>query len=285
MQARLRCGGKRRLRNIKRMPMSKERIAKSKMLANDPDMISGIHNYCDKWCERCTFTSRCAVYAMGAEDESALAAKDVENGEFWSGMAEIFVDTLKMLREMAEEKGIDMSAESIDEYEQEQTRIDREVDSYPVMRAADKYREDVFQWFEGIGDSLEKKGKELEKRAFLDLPKSSPDEEAIDLNDALEVVQWYHTVISAKMGRAIHGIVRPLPAALEDMPRDSDGSAKVALICMDRSLQAWSRLLKHLPEQEDQILDFLVQLERMRRDTERIFPNARAFVRPGFDKQ
>src|SRR6056297_1569476 len=123
---------------------------------------------------------------------------------------------------------------------------------------------------------LGRKGKDLEKKAFLDLPQSSAEEEAADLNDALEVLQWYHTVISAKMGRAIHGIVRPLPAVLEDMPRDSDGSAKVALICMDRSLQAWSRLLKHLPDREDQILDFLVQLERMRRETEKVFPNARA---------
>jgi len=25
--------------------------------------ISGIHNYCDRWCERCHFTERCEVYA------------------------------------------------------------------------------------------------------------------------------------------------------------------------------------------------------------------------------
>jgi hypothetical protein len=268
-----------------KMKMKDSGMEKTKQLANDPDMISGIHNYCDKWCERCTFTSRCAVYAMGEDDEAAMASKDVENGEFWEGMAEMFVDMLQMLREMAEEKGIDLSAEAMDEYEQEKAQIDQEVDSYPVMRAADKYRDDVFQWFEGVRESLVEKGKDLEKKAFLDLPQTSPEEEAIDLNDALEVVQWYHTVISTKMIRAVHGIVRPLPAMLEDMPRDSDGSAKVALICMDRSLQAWSRLLKHLPDREDQILDFLVQLERMRRETENVFPNSRAFARPGFDEQ
>ncbi|MDB5210640.1 MAG: hypothetical protein JWQ30_1467, partial [Sediminibacterium sp.] len=26
------------------------------------EFISGIHNYCDRWCERCTFTNRCSIY-------------------------------------------------------------------------------------------------------------------------------------------------------------------------------------------------------------------------------
>ena len=30
--------------------------------------IAGIFNYCDRWCERCSFTSRCSIY----EDESAF---------------------------------------------------------------------------------------------------------------------------------------------------------------------------------------------------------------------
>jgi hypothetical protein len=29
--------------------------------------IVGIFNYCDRWCERCEFTSRCRVFADGAE--------------------------------------------------------------------------------------------------------------------------------------------------------------------------------------------------------------------------
>src|SRR5262245_58416083 len=32
-------------------------------LAKDPNFISGIYNYCDRWCERCAFTSRCFLYA------------------------------------------------------------------------------------------------------------------------------------------------------------------------------------------------------------------------------
>ena len=66
-------------------------------------------------------------------------------------------------------------------------------------------------------------------------------------------------------------------------PSDADGSAKVALIALDRSIAAWARLRGHLAAEGDAILDLLVQLERLRRATERVFPQARAFQRPGFD--
>lgn len=65
--------------------------------------------------------------------------------------------------------------------------------------------------------------------------------------------------------------------------KDSDGSAKVALIGIDEGVAAWATLHKHFPEEEDSILKLLVHLERLRRHSEKEFPNARAFVRPGFD--
>ena len=37
-------------------------------LAQNPDFISGIYNYCDRWCERCQFTSRCFLYATEQAD-------------------------------------------------------------------------------------------------------------------------------------------------------------------------------------------------------------------------
>jgi hypothetical protein len=64
---------------------------------------------------------------------------------------------------------------------------------------------------------------------------------------------------------------------------DADGSAKVALIGIDRSLAAWSEMLRQLPNEEDQILPLLAALSRLRRDIEATFPDARAFIRPGFD--
>ena len=73
-------------------------------------------------------------------------------------------------------------------------------------------------------------------------------------------------------------------AALEAAERnDSDGSAKVALIAIERSIGAWTRLRAHLPDRADELLDLLVMLDRLRRATDAQFPAARAFKRPGFD--
>ena len=46
-------------------------------LANNPDLISGIYNYCDRWCERCPLTSRCLVYATEQEDDDSPENRDI----------------------------------------------------------------------------------------------------------------------------------------------------------------------------------------------------------------
>src|SRR5260370_34382544 len=65
---------------------------------------------------------------------------------------------------------------------------------------------------------------------------------------------------------------------------DSDGSAKIALIAIERSVNAWRFLQSSLPEKADTIIPMLLELERLRRAAEQTFPTARDFVRPGFDE-
>ena len=45
--------------------MKKEEYRKKlEQLGRRKDLISGIHNYCDRWCERCPYTSRCGSFAL-----------------------------------------------------------------------------------------------------------------------------------------------------------------------------------------------------------------------------
>ena len=69
----------------------------------------------------------------------------------------------------------------------------------------------------------------------------------------------------------------------DDIQSDANGSAKVALLGMERSLGAWAVLHQELPEEQDVILDFLVLLQKIRRLVLVAFPNAMAFRRVGFD--
>ena len=53
-------------------------------LVVNPRFISGIYNYCDRWCERCALSHRCLSYAMErAEDGSDPGARDLSNQKFW----------------------------------------------------------------------------------------------------------------------------------------------------------------------------------------------------------
>lgn len=67
------------------------------------------------------------------------------------------------------------------------------------------------------------------------------------------------------------------------LKKDSDGSVKVALIAMERSIGAWGKLQENFPAKFDIILDILLHLDRLQRKTEQEFPRAREFKRPGFD--
>jgi len=54
-------------------------------MAENPDLIPGIYNYCDRWCERCTFTSRCLTFLTEEEKRESpviLPGSDEMNEEF-----------------------------------------------------------------------------------------------------------------------------------------------------------------------------------------------------------
>ncbi len=263
--------------------MAARQIDKIKALTDNPECISGIYNYCDKWCERCPFTARCSVFAMEAEDDHPAGSRDPENEAFWKRLQGNLASTVELLREMAEEAGVDLDTLVSPEDEARTEQVLSDTKAHPLVTTATDYTMAVHKWFQASKGLFESNPEELNAKARMDLPNADPEPEGTDLQDATDVARWYHTLIGAKLRRAVQQNLTDRPACLDGMPKDSDGSAKVALVCIDRSIAAWTRMREHLPEEEDNILDFLVAMERLRRETERVFPDARSFVRPGFD--
>lgn len=83
-------------------------------MAKDPRYISGIYNYCDRWCERCPFTSRCLTYAMEKEDFEDTTTRDLSNKEFWDKLRLILQQTIELINELAKERGIDLNTLDIE---------------------------------------------------------------------------------------------------------------------------------------------------------------------------
>ena len=249
-------------------------------LADNPDFISGIYNYCDRWCERCPFTSRCLLYATEKEDEDDdPESRDIRNAAFWKKLESIFKQTQEMITARAEENGVDLSSVDAEEAVEEHRRQMDDARSSELASAAENYAWQVQRWFEEV----------------LGMPTSDdsgavatePDDEEGNVQDATEVIRWYQFQIAAKIVRALmsRGDEDEDEEAMEEsLSRTSDGSIKVSLIAMDRSISAWRIMQRSLPDQADSIVPMLLALERLRQSTEKAFPNARDFIRPGFDE-
>ncbi|GAI43511.1 unnamed protein product, partial [marine sediment metagenome] len=97
-------------------------------------------------------------------------------------------------------------------------------------------------------------------------------------------IRWYQHQIYVKLCRAASANVRGELADFEYSPEDANGSAKVAIIGIERSIAAWGGLLNQFPDQEQSILELLAHLKNLLRRVEEAFQDARSFVRPGFDQ-
>lgn len=246
--------------------------------------IVGVYNYCDRWCERCPFALRCRVFAM--EDEAVAAdpgASDLSSDAFWNGLRTALEQTKEMVLETARERGIDLDSLDLEAAGREEKLRRRRTRKHPLSVHAFRYARAVDRWFDEHEACFRQREEELNRQLRLDLPGPDPEAAAVSIDDAVDVVRWYQHQIGVKFVRAVSGADRHEDLASEEGYGDSDGSAKVALLGIDRSLAAWSILREHVPDPSETILDLLVRLDRLRRAAERRFPKARAFVRPGFD--
>ena len=261
--------------------MNKEDIKK---LAENKNFISGIYNYCDRWCERCPYTARCMNFAMTGEMPDNPEASDINNEKFWQSISDIFKVTRELLEESAEEMGIDLEAIDFKESSRDEAVKDKIVKNHECCRTASKYDQLVGEFFElEYVPSLRIVDREhvqnaagLQNSGVLDGPPT--------LDEMAEIIYWYRHFIYVKLMRAVRGTLGSTEDMLGDYPKDSDGSAKAALIAIDRSMAAWGHMHRFFPSHQTQIMAIIMLLERLRSRVETVFPNARKFVRPGFDE-
>lgn len=232
-----------------------------------PQFISGIHNYCDRWCERCRFTDRCRVYYNEKEYKEKYPYEDDDMDAFFAHLSHIFGEIRQMVEKSAVEMGIDL-----DEIKEEvRTQTSDDVPDHPVIEIAEQYGKKLHDWLEQKRENIRQTTETL--AAIL-------EEDASNFIDSIEVVTWYLFFIAVKLKRALS----------KDDPNDEFerydmlGSAKIAIIATERSIAAHSIILSHMPEEEDNLLWFLTRLEKVRRNCNELFPDAMDFIRPGLDE-
>ena len=226
----------------------------------DPQMIRGIFNWCDRWCERCSHTGRCTLY----NTSSQLPADSPD--EFFKSLSMVFEATMEILTELLENSDIDVASIESD-FKKRSDRDEKLIRQNDSIALAKQYGKQVAQWL----DSLEKKNAYSMEVRFQDEM----------LADCFEVIQWYQYMLEVKMMRAL--LSQKDEEEEESEPYDSLGIAKLLLVSIERAIGAWGYLYQKFKEDEDEILDMLVNLQRLSKKIEHSFPDARAFIRPGLD--
>lgn len=156
------------------------------------------------------------------------------------------------------------TAEEMKAYEREEAEREERIEETPLTTATDRVHLLSRRWLQDHADALD-------------------DEAAGPLAEALETARWDSHFIPAKVHRAQSGLdeARQGRRYARRIQTDWNGSAKVALISITRSITAWD-LIAEITGDPDaaQVAD---ELRALQREVESAFPNAWKFHRPGFD--
>lgn len=244
--------------------------------------IPAIHNWCDRWCERCVFIERCAIGIT--ELKRWQRDKPMTDEEIWSEVSNNFREALGMLDEMLREAGLDpeeVANQPLPEPDPDLEALEKE-----IWDKGMRYFKAVDAFFKNNKDFFAEKGVEIQRRSAMDMP---IDFDTLNsLADAIEIIQQYAAFIGVKARRAISGRDNMFDTEIwGDPPHQSDanGSAKITILTIERSLGAWEMIRKQWPEKTDEIIDILLQISALRRQMEQLFPDWQKFVRPGFDTE
>jgi hypothetical protein len=179
----------------------------------------------------------------------------------------IFETTLNILKEYAEKNNIDLESlndsDIIDEYDRKRYLIRNDT----ALTLAKEYGKQVKHWFLSL-KTKEPFGMEIRMQDPM-------------LSDCMEVIQWYQYLLEVKLVRTL--MLQKDEEEEHSNPYDSLGNAKLLLVSIQRNMGAWGYFYEKFKEDEDEILDILICLQKLGKKIEQLFPEAWTFIRPGLD--
>jgi hypothetical protein len=222
-------------------------------IASDPRIIPGVHRHCDEWCDYCPVTSRCLAFRCMA---------DYRRQEGRSHAAPPFPSleaAVTFTRELAAIDGT--PTEELDA-----------ILANPVgqsdLETSDLLASVAWEYAIEVTAVLAAAGREAA------IAKPKPCGPAPE-----EVVAWYHLRIYLRVVRAL--ISREKQPASSDALEDAIGSAKLALVSIERSRNAWRSL--RTATNDVQISSIMALLDAVAHGLDERFPSARSFLRIGLD--
>jgi len=260
------------------------------------DFIPGIYNYCNRWCERCIYTDKCMTFAtekIFTREFEAIKRREKsmeENKDFWDQVnktieeaAELIDEEVPLLKNdksplFGQWEDDEDAEEAMKEHEEKRAKAKDQ----DMSKVALKYEKAVHKWFEERKDILKQDYNPDTEDFDVSYPGIVDELELKQFAESVEVVQWYHIQIWIKINRAFSSFYEEEEDAemFEGFPKDSDGSAMVALKGIDSSIGAWSYLRGKLVSERETIKPMIRMLLWLKMEVEKEFPNAKDFVWP-----
>lgn len=182
-------------------------------------------NACDYRCERCLETAECAVYQKSPEHllEHRLSGGDGDDdlSSVLEDIQKSFRETKEMIRAEAEEFGIDIDDLPADYCEEEERRHSASMNDALFCRASDFTKEsrEFLKTIDPLVDG--------DSRAFY------------------EDINWHHTIVSAKVFRAVGG------EGNEYLDEDARNSAAVAVKSLTICIMAFDELASRFSDMSE----------------------------------
>ena len=226
-------------------------------LASDPNLIPGVYNGCDQWCDYCPVTARCLAFKC--QPKCGCDAYD--------NIADAMRASMILLKNCHEAEGL-----------KPPERLLRLLDDDPRKHVT----------YVPLNDALERMAKHhaVLATAFLATTDHPPLTHHFPKREhgptPFEVFVFYHMLIAIKIYRAIVSSATAARGGDAGARADATTSAKVALVSIDRSIEALQVMA--LDDPDPRIEHMRRHLLRLTREVEGRFPEARSFVRPGLDQ-
>lgn len=267
-------------------------------LVDNPEFIVGIYNYCDRWCEKCAFINRCTV---GTLEQLLLFGHDkneaISMEEFTSMLAIATGNSLLSSGGEFSDEDLDDPMEdnefSVLNYlpaseffeEEEFKNAQKFVDSHPINDIALQYTLACYNWKQNMSTNFHLSVREAKSVfTYIGKPRFTGNTDLEKATASFAVVDWYSMLIAVKVKRALHSYYTDKNIhAADDYQTDYNGSAKVGLMAIKNSIEAYKVLLQSFPEEHLVIETLIDDLKELKKNTYLMFPNLDKFKRIGFD--
>jgi len=238
--------------------------------------IAGIHNYCDRRCERCDSADRCRLYTeieragrrhnRRGEDpndpdvaiEDASRALERARRLIARGAKRMGIDLNEIARQAARGPAADRSM----------------IEEHPLALEGMSYFECGQELVKAVGEEISMTREDIGRRSrFMDVKGEA--EELAKVSEAVDVLGWDISLVAVKIQRALAGLFRNgEDAADEDEFHLQDARATAALVlsCLDRDKRALLAIYDWSQDHRDKALDLLAKTERIGRILKQVVP-------------